>query len=101
MKDDQRYLFDLTGYLVLRNVLTAEEVARLNEGIDHHASEMQEINRSLAGISETLAGTSRRLDLGGMLAWEKPWCEPFRKLLNHPRIKLYLDGILGDRYCDL
>ena len=29
MNEDDKYLFDLTGYLVLRDVLTAEEVAAL------------------------------------------------------------------------
>ena len=30
MNADDKYLFDLTGYLVLKDVLTAEEVAALN-----------------------------------------------------------------------
>ncbi len=98
MTDDERYLFDLTGYLVLKDVLTTEEVAKRNEGIDRHADEIQPINRSLARDSKALAGTSRRLDLGGMLAWKQPWCEPFRELLVHPRVKPYLDEILGENY---
>ena len=30
MTDEERYLFDLQGYLVLRGVLTQEEVGELN-----------------------------------------------------------------------
>ncbi len=98
MNEDEKYLFDLTGYLVIKEVLTPEEIARLNEGIDHHAEQMDPIDRSLAGGSEALAGTSRRLGLGNMLAWEQPWCEPFRELLAHPGVKPYLDEVLGEGY---
>ena len=28
MNEDQKYLFDLTGYLIVENALTAEEVAQ-------------------------------------------------------------------------
>ena len=98
MNEDEKYLFDLNGYLLLKEVLTEKEVARLNEGIDHHGEQLAPIDQSLAGGSETLEGTSRRKDLGGMLGWERPWCEPFRELLVHPKVKPYLDAILGAGY---
>ena len=34
MNDDERYLFDLMGYLVVENVLNAGELADLNALID-------------------------------------------------------------------
>ena len=34
MTDEERYFFDLKGYLVLRNVLSAEHVGALNAMID-------------------------------------------------------------------
>ena len=86
MNDDERYLFDLNGYLIVEGVLSADEVARCNAAIDHHSDQLSAIERSLAGASEALAGTSRRRDLGGMLQWEQPWCEPFRRLLAHPGV---------------
>ena len=98
MNEDERYLFDLNGYLLLRGVLTPEEVAELNSGIDHHSEEMTAIDRSLAGESGALSGTSRRKDLGGMLAWERPYCEPFRRLLVHLGIGL---GRLGQQFLDM
>ncbi len=98
MNEEERYLFDLSGYLVIDQALTPEEVAALNAGIDQHRDQLQPIDRSLAGDSRALTGSSRRLDLGGMLAWEQPWCEPFRQLLIHSRIKPYLDSILGEGY---
>jgi hypothetical protein len=98
MNEDEKYLFDLNGYLVLKDVLSADEVAKLNQGIDHHSDQISEIDGSLAGGSKVLEGTSRRKDLGGMLAWERPWCEPWRKLLVHPQVKPYIEGVLGEGY---
>ena len=98
MDEDLKYLFDLNGYLHLKQVLSPEEVASLNAGIDHHRARMNEMDRSLAGGSKALEGTSRRKDLGGMLAWERPWCEPFRRLLVHPQTKPILDEVLGKGY---
>ena len=98
MNDEEKYLFDLTGFLVLPQVLLPAEVKRCNEAIDHHADQMEEIDRSLARESQSLRGTSRRLGLGNMLQWEKPWCEPFRELLVHPGVKSYVEAILGEGY---
>ena len=60
MDADDKYFFDLTGYLVLREVLTAAEVAALNAGIDHHCDQMQEIDRTLAGRSKSMQGRCRQ-----------------------------------------
>ena len=98
MNEDEKYLFDLNGYLVLKEILNDQEVKRLNAAIDVHSDEMQEIDRSLASDSKAMQGTSRRLDLGGMLSWDQPYCEPFRELLVQPRVKSILDGILGIGY---
>jgi hypothetical protein len=100
MNDEEKYLFDLNGFLVLPQVLSPDEVRRGNEAIDRHAGRMKEIGRSLARESVALQGTSRRLDLGGMLAWERPWCEPFRELLVHPRIRPLLSELLGNPRLD-
>ena len=98
MNEDEKYLFDLNGYLVLRNVLSATEVQALNGGIDHHIHQLNEMERSLSADSKALLGSSHRKDMGGMLAWEQPWCEPFRALLVHPGVKGYLAAILGEGY---
>ena len=98
MNEDQKYLFDLTGYLIVENALTAEEVAQCNAAIDHHIEGLRERDSSLAGGSAALTGIAHRMDMGGMLAWEKPWCEPFRNLLVHPNVKPHLEEILGEQY---
>ena len=41
MDADQKYLFDLTGYLVLRSVLTPAEIALCNAAIDAHEHEIK------------------------------------------------------------
>ena len=52
MNDDERYLFDLNGFLVLRGVLSAEEVATMNAAIDHHDADLNERDGSLVGESK-------------------------------------------------
>ncbi|MEE3193077.1 MAG: phytanoyl-CoA dioxygenase family protein [Candidatus Poribacteria bacterium] len=98
MNADERYLFDLMGYVIIPDVLTAEEVKQCNQAIDHHIGQLREMPNSLAGGSEALAGTSHRKDMGGMLSWDRPWCEPFRQLLIHPNVSSYLETILGKSY---
>ena len=60
MNEEQKYLFDLTGYLLLRDVLSVEELQALNAGIDQHIETLEPLAKSTAGDSKTLAGTSRR-----------------------------------------
>ena len=96
MADAEKYLFDLNGYVVVENVLNAEEIGRGNEAIDRHAEQIHERTGklSLSGGSAALAGSGGRIDMSGMLGWETPWCEPFQAMLAHPRIVPYLHQIL-------
>ena len=100
MTEDEKYLFDINGYIVVRGVLSKEEVAKANEAIDHHADQIRERTGelSLSRDSKTLKGITGRGDLGGLLAWEKPWRDPFREMIAHPRIVPYLHDILGPGY---
>ena len=105
MTDDELYLFDLNGFIVIEGLLSADEVDRCNQAIDHQiaADVAKVIERPPAGTldggSSVMAGTSRRLDMqGDMLAWERPWCDPFRDLIVHPRLKPYLEAILEEGF---
>ena len=40
--DVQDYLFDLQGYLVLKNAISAADLLEMNQWIDDHASYVQE-----------------------------------------------------------
>jgi hypothetical protein len=97
MSDEEKYFFDVTGYLVVENALTAEEVAACNAALDHYGERIKprDIAEPLSRGSAALQGNSGRLELTGMLAWEKPWCEPFRKLLIHPQIVGRLNEMSG------
>ncbi len=97
MNDTQKYLFDLQGFLVVEGVLSKAEVAAANEAIDRHADGIVERvgGVSLSSDSKTMQGETGRGDLGGLLSWEKPWCDPFRAMLAHPQITPYLNQLLG------
>lgn len=97
MNDTERYLFDLQGLLVVEGVLSRAEVAMANEAIDRHADGIVERvgEASLSSDSKTMQGETGRGDLGGLLSWEKPWCDPFRAMLAHPQITPYLNQLLG------
>jgi ectoine hydroxylase-related dioxygenase (phytanoyl-CoA dioxygenase family) len=97
MNEDEKYLFDLNGYLVIEDVLTADEVARANAAIDRHREQIRRRphEQRLSGDSSGLTGEFGRGELGGLLEWEEPWCEPFRAMLAHPRIVPYLNELLG------
>jgi ectoine hydroxylase-related dioxygenase (phytanoyl-CoA dioxygenase family) len=95
MDERERYLFDVQGFLVVRNFLTPAEVARLNAAFDANRDKMGEDPNSHTGTSTTLAGERKRGIFTGMLAWERPWSDPFRELLVHPKAIPYLDTMLG------
>ena len=41
MDERERYFWDLTGYLIVKDVLTPEELAVANEAIDQNADKVQ------------------------------------------------------------
>ena len=96
MTDDEKFLFDLRGYLVLENVLPEEEVDAANAAIDEHKDLIVHGEPRLARDSEALKGTMSR---GGFtqhpLSFDRPWCEPFRSMLTHPKVVDIFNEILG------
>ena len=40
MDDEEIYMFDTQGYVILRNVLTKNDLATLNAAVDRHADEI-------------------------------------------------------------
>lgn len=98
MSDDERYLFDLNGFLIVRNVLTPDEVKEVNEIIDKHQEEM--IQRNDAALRNAVHGTNfygsgpGRKDLGGVLEWGQE-SKIFKSILAHPRLVPLFHGILG------
>ena len=98
MTDDEKYFFDLTGYLVLRDAVDPDIIARANRAIDHHFNELEEHERRFEGDSKALTSEVRQKWCDEMIAWEKPHCEPFRELMVQPAVKPYLAELLGPGY---
>ncbi|NJN83058.1 MAG: phytanoyl-CoA dioxygenase family protein [Caldilineaceae bacterium] len=81
MNEVERYLFDLHGYLILDDVLSAQEVAELNRLIDA---------QQLPGPGDD----TRSARFSDFLGWGRPFCD----LLDHPVLMPYLKVILGDGF---
>lgn len=80
VSDIERYLFDVNGFLVVRGVLSAEAVVRLNAALDQ---------QGLDDLDEESRDTKLHWlpDLGG----------PFLDLIDHPRILPYLVEFVDER----
>ena len=74
MTNEEKFQVDLQGYLVIKNVLTEAEVVEMNEIIDRESSD------SLRGHGDRVSSL---------------WGEPFKSLIDHPKILPYLLELLG------
>jgi ectoine hydroxylase-related dioxygenase (phytanoyl-CoA dioxygenase family) len=96
MTDTERFLFDLNGYLVVEGALTAIEVAAANEAIDRHTHLLQNRKLGLAHTSGALKGATGKAGLTrNPLGFDRPWCEPFRRMLTHPKVVEVFNEVLG------
>ena len=96
MSDREKFLFDLQGFLVVGQILTADEVKAMNDAIDANVPPFTEENWT--GPNEYgggMAGKGSNYGSGEMLTWPQPWCQPFRDLLAHPKAIPYLNTIFG------
>ncbi|OLZ71767.1 hypothetical protein AVW11_05880 [Streptomyces amritsarensis] len=98
MKDHEKYLFDLNGYLVVRNALTPDEVVQLNEAVDRRSvsEKLESTPYFHTGFPDVMLGNSDPgngpVDLadGSLLDWGPE----FRRLIDLPRILPYLEELL-------
>jgi ectoine hydroxylase-related dioxygenase (phytanoyl-CoA dioxygenase family) len=81
MTDQERYLFDLQGFLVVPNALSEEELDELNSIMDEH----------IANETEPNMRTHR---FGKLLNWGKAYLN----LIDNPRIVPYLEALLGSNF---
>lgn len=95
MSAREKFLFDVQGFLVVKGLLTSEEVSQLNQAVDANHDSVHVDNNQNIGSSTTLGGTGKRMMLSNLLTLPRPWCEPFRSLLAHPRMLPYLNTMLG------
>ena len=98
MNDEERYFWDLSGYLLVKGVLTAEELAAANAAVDHCADRIQ-IGEPNGGAreSEALRGSGHRAIYTDTLLFQlaQPHCEPFRRMLAHPAVVIRLNEMCG------
>lgn len=101
MSEDERYLFDLNGFIIVRGVLTEEEIKLANDAIDKRQQSM--IERKQGPLRNAVKGTAfygsgpGRKDLGGVLEWGEE-SKVFKSILAHPRLVPLFHGILGKGY---
>lgn len=88
MTDEERYLFDLTGYLIVEGLLSAEELKEANEAIDRRNVWEERKQRAEGPHNNAL-----KVHIGPLLDWG----EPFRRLMKHPVVLTYLRELIGDK----
>ena len=98
---EERFLFDLNGFLIVRNVFTPEEVAAANAAVDSNMESMRARDATAlrnAKSGTPFSATGPRKDMGGMLWWPKEQSEVFRSVLTHPKLVPYYVALLGEGY---
>lgn len=81
MTANERYLFDLQGYLVVPNALDTAQLAALNAEMD-------------ARLEADVSPDSRTHRFGSLLRWGPA----YRALIDHPPIFPYLEELLGAEF---
>ncbi|MCX6045160.1 MAG: phytanoyl-CoA dioxygenase family protein [Chloroflexi bacterium] len=79
MTPEEKFMFDVEGYIVIKNVLTPAEVAELNALADEIFSEKKEL-------------ADRRKSQVSL------WGPPTQALLDHPKVMPYLLELLGPKF---
>lgn len=101
MLSQTRLLFDLKGWVRVRNVLSDAELSAVHAAIDARQDAFAE--RTDKALRNTQAGTPLegnpsvgRMDLAGALGWSDT--DVFRKLLCHEKLVPYLHLLVGKGY---
>ena len=93
---NQRYLFDLCGYVIPADHVTAARTA-ISANLHRFKERTGEMRESkLAAFQGD--GVRGRLDCGTMLNWDKPYCDVFRKYLVIPQLIPVMNELCGKGY---
>ncbi len=90
MNAEEKYLFDLMGFIVVKQVLSRTEVAELNTLLDTYDL----WGKAESGREKALFNDPNFVTLGALHTWD----EPFRRLLAHPRMLPYLKSLVGPKF---
>jgi ectoine hydroxylase-related dioxygenase (phytanoyl-CoA dioxygenase family) len=94
MTDKEKYLWDLNGHLIVRDVLSQEEIDEVNQALDYARRDVKDRPQTTGG--DSLRGTSSRWYRGdNLLNLSHPHCDPFRKMLAHPVVVQRLVQMCG------
>ena len=96
MSEREKFLFDLQGFLHVKEFLTALEVEALNEAVDANVVPAEEYDWT--GPSQYSGGMDGAYNIrtaSGMFTWEQPWCQPFRDLIAHVKLIPYMNSLFG------
>ena len=92
MNEEEKYLFDLRGYIVVKNALTSSQIKGLSENLELHRSD----DDYFFGSDRTKFTTPEDN------AWTTPtmldWGGCYLDLIDLPKIKPYLETLLGNNY---
>jgi hypothetical protein len=102
MTETERYLFDLNGYLVIRGVLSEQEVSEINAAIDKAIPSKDifaKVGHILTGHDEETTKLENTDPAQGAVGYYAgrffDWGEPLRKLVGHDRLMPYLLELIG------
>ena len=79
MTPEEKFMFDLNGYLLVKNVLTPEEVSELTTAAQLHLP------------ATNAPGLDRRIRISNL-------SKPFQNLIDHPNILPYLITIIESKF---
>ena len=80
MTPEEKFMFDLEGYLLLRSVLTVDEVAELNAVADRVYTDVY----SDTGVKRTSTISK--------------WSRAYQNLIDHPKVVPYLVELVGPKF---
>jgi ectoine hydroxylase-related dioxygenase (phytanoyl-CoA dioxygenase family) len=102
MTELEQYMFDLNGYLILRNVLSSQEVDDINAVMDRVLQDWHikaKTGHIITGFDEESAKEEntdqQETYLGYYSGRLLDWGEPIRKLVGHDKIMPYMIKIIG------
>ncbi|MDP6114868.1 MAG: phytanoyl-CoA dioxygenase family protein [Planctomycetota bacterium] len=81
MTSEEKFLVDLQGYLIIKNVLTPDEVSTLNEIMDERFPVPDEYSGGRRSVSRICQ-----------------WGKPYQALIDHPKLLPYLLELMGPKF---
>jgi hypothetical protein len=98
MDAQEKYLFDVNGYLVVEDILDDEALAELNVAIDECQQRVVTEDYRLSDGADAFVADRRRLEFQDALSWPGPHGDSFRRLIAHPPALRYALELIGDGF---